>query len=265
MMFSRLPFDRHTQALGAAYTVELPVFQGPLGLLLQLIERAELDISEVSLVAVTDQYVQTIEQMADRQPDALADFLVIASKLLYIKSRSLLPAPRPPEEDEEDDASDALLQQLLEYRQFKEVAASLQEREESGLRSYVRLAPAFRGSSPLIPAPAKRLSLGNLDLAELQAVLQRTLARIPRNPPMPRVKTYRITVAEQIELVRTFFEKGAANGNGARRVVFADLLERQATRMEVVVTFLAVLELIKQRELVAIQDETFGEIVLAPA
>jgi segregation and condensation protein A len=231
-----------------------------LDLLLHLIEREELEISEISLMVVTDQYVKTIEQMTERQPDALADFLVIASKLLYIKSRSLLPRLGPgagglwgsPEEGEEEDASDALIRQLLEYRQFKAAAASLHEREALGLRSYVRLA------SP--PVLDKQLDLSNLDLAQLQAMLRQALARIPGDPPLPRVNTYPVTVAEQIELVRTFFE----NGNAARRVVFAELLGRQATRMEVVVTFLAVLELVKQRELVAMQDETFGEIVLAP-
>src|SRR5215212_8250000 len=90
------------QTLGAAYAVTLPLFQGPLDLLLQLIEKQELDITEISLVTVTDQYLQTIDQMQQVEPDALADFLVVASRLLYIKSRSLLPQPRPLEEGEED-------------------------------------------------------------------------------------------------------------------------------------------------------------------
>jgi segregation and condensation protein A len=109
----------------------------------------------------------------------------------------------------------------------------------------------------------KQLDLSNLDLAQLQTMLRRALARIPGDTSLPRVKTYPVTVAEQMELVRTFFAKSAASGNG--RVGFAELLGRQATRIEVVVMFLAVLELIKQRELVAIQAEMFGEIVLAPA
>jgi segregation and condensation protein A len=106
-------------AFGAAYPVRLPGFEGPLELLLQLIEKEELDISTVSLVAVTDQYVQSIEQLTNREPGELADFLVVASKLLYIKSRALLPKPQPTAEDEEEDPGDTLLKQLLEYRQFK--------------------------------------------------------------------------------------------------------------------------------------------------
>ena len=92
--------NAHT--LGAAYPVHLPIFEGPLDLLLHLIEREELDITEISLVAVTDQYVQAIESLEEIEPGALADFLVIAARLLYLKSRSLLPKPRPPEEEDEE-------------------------------------------------------------------------------------------------------------------------------------------------------------------
>lgn len=243
----------HNRALGAAYPVELPAFQGSLELLLQLIEKEELDISEISLVAVTDQYVQTIEQMEEREPGALADFLVVASKLLYIKSRSLLPQPRPADEGEEEDPSDALIKQLLEYRQFKAVAAGLQEREELGLRTYARHAPR--------PVLEKKLNLDELTLAQLQAALHKALRRLPGDPPMPRVKTYPITVAEQIEVVRAYFhQRPGTNGTGTVR--FDELLSQQATRIELIVTFLAVLELIKQRELLAVQDRTFGTIVL---
>ena len=87
--------------MGAAYPVRLPLFEGPLDLLLHLIEREELSINEVSLVAVTDQYLKAIEMLEEIEPGALADFLVVAAKLLYIKSRTLLPKPRPAEEEED--------------------------------------------------------------------------------------------------------------------------------------------------------------------
>lgn len=245
--------------LGAAYPVHLPAFQGPLDLLLSLIEREELAISEISLVAVTDQYLRTIEQMDEREPAALADFLVVASKLLYIKSRALLPQPRPPVEGEEEEASDALIRQLLEYRQFKAVAAGLQEREELGLHTYTRLA-----SPPSLP---KQLDLSNVDVAKLHAVLRQVLQRMPSAPTLPRVKTYPITVAEQVEVVRRVVSRGVEKSGGGGReargqISFVDLLSRQATRLEVIVTFLAVLELIKQQELIAVQTVLFGEIVL---
>jgi segregation and condensation protein A len=242
--------------LGAAYPVALPAFQGPLDLLLQLIERQELDISEISLVAVTDQYVQTIEQMQNLEPGAIADFLVIASKLLYIKSRALLPKPRPPEEEGEEESSDALIRQLLEYRYFKEVAASLQEREALGLRTFLRQAP--------LPHMEKYLDASNLDATQLYTILRKVLQRIPTPPPMPRVKTYPVTVAEQIEIVRRHLQRLSITTQRAS-VNFRELLSQQRSRLEIIVTFLAVLELIKQSELMASQESTFGEIWLSPA
>lgn len=249
--------NRH-QPLGAAYSVTLPAFQGPLDLLLQLIEKQELDISEISLVAVTDQYLQTIDQLQAVEPGGLADFLVIASKLLYIKSRSLLPQPRPPEEAAEEDSTDALLRQLLEYRQFKQVAESLKAREAMGLRSYTRTAPR--------PTVEKKLDLSNVDLDKLRTALRKALQRIPNDPPMPRVKTYPITVAEQIENVRTYLQTQINHTltQPETPVSFTELLGRSWTRIEVIVTFLAVLELIKQREIQVVQNELFGEIVVVP-
>ncbi len=249
-------FLTEPHALGSAYPVSLPDFQGPLDLLLQLIEKDELDINEVSLVAVTDQYLQTIEAMDEElEPGGLADFLVIASRLLYIKSRTLLPKAPIDDEEEEEDSADALIRQLLEYRLFKEVAGQLRTREEEGLRAYVRLAPR--------PELERRLDLSDVDMDKLQRALRRALARIPSDPPMPSVKTYPITVAEQIDNVRSYIfsaqrrQQGAAEG-----VSFTELLSRNQTRVEVIVTFLAVLELIKQRELLAEQKNTFGEIML---
>ncbi|CAN5563337.1 ScpA family protein [soil metagenome] len=244
-----------SQALGAAYAVTLPLFQGPLDLLLQLIEKQELDINEISLVTVTDQYLQTIDQMQEIEPDALADFLVVASRLLYIKSRSLLPQPRPPDEGEEEDSTDALIKQLLEYRQFKQVAESLRAREDLGLRAYTRTAPR--------PVVEKQLDLSNVDLTKLHAVLRKVLQRIPSDPPLPRVKTYPITVAEQIENVRHYLQSTAPGHNAASvPIPFIEVLGRGWTRIEVIVTFLAILELIKQRQIQVIQETVFGEIGL---
>ena len=189
----------------------LPAFQGPLDLLLHLIEREELDISEISLVGVTDQYLRTLELLEELEPGAIADFLMVASRLLYIKSRMLLPKP-PSDDDEEEDSADDLLRQLLEYKRFKEVAEQLRSREEAGLRVYVRTAPR--------PALERRLDMSDVDLADLNAALQRALERIPSDPPMPRVRVYAITVAEQIDNVRSYISRRrwSANGRIRRRV-----------------------------------------------
>ncbi len=249
------------QPLGSNYAVRLPAFEGPLDLLLHLIETQELDISGISLVAVTDQYLQTLAQLEEIEPGALADFLIVASRLLYIKSYYLLPKPRPASEDDEDEASgDALVRQLLEYRQFKEVAGLLRTREQAGLRVYVRAAPR-----PEVP---RRIDLDNMDVGRLQAALRKVLQRMPMDPPLPRVKTYAITVSEQIDNVRSLLrgQIDAVMGSDRRaQLSFYALLSGSATRLEVVVTFLAVLELFKLGEIEVVQEGTFADIYLLPA
>lgn len=242
----------YDRTLGGSYAVSLPSFQGPLDLLLQLIEKEELDISEISLVAVTDQYLRTIARLEEIEPGALADFLVIASRLLYLKSLSLLPKPKVTSEEDEEDSADALIKQLLEYRRFKQAALLLHQREEQGLRVYVRTAPK--------PELERRLDLSNLDLNKLHTALRRVLQRIPNDPPMPRVKSYPITVAERIADVRAYLQQRTQGHE--QPVTFTELLSRGSTRLEVVVTFLAILELMKQREVSAEQENTFGEIIL---
>jgi len=251
------PISTRTQTLGAAYAVTLPIYEGPLDLLLRMIEAQEMDIGVVSLMSVTDQYLQTINHLEEIAAGALAEFLVIASRLLYIKSYHLLPKPRPPVEDEEEASGDALVRQLLEYRRFKEVALALRLREEAGMRVYVRAIPP--------PDVEKRLDLSSVDLEKLQRALRRVLQRLPGDPPMPRVKTYTITVAEQLENVRSYLHTTLGDANRAQRgVSFEMLLSRGATRIEVIVTFLAVLELVKLREIDVVQESTFGEIELVP-
>lgn len=120
--------------LPSPYTVQLPVYEGPLDLLLELIERAELDITKVSLAQVTDQYLEHIRGMQDAPIENLASFLVIAARLIQIKSEALLPRPVLREPGEED-PGDALTRQLVAYKKYKQVAIALAEREAAGLRS----------------------------------------------------------------------------------------------------------------------------------
>ena len=124
------------------YRVTLEVFEGPLDLLLRLVEREELDITGVSLAAVADQYLAYVAALQEVSAANLADFLVIAARLLLIKSRSLLPRPEcETDVSEQEDVGEQLAQQLLEYKRFKEVAANLREIEAVGLRAFSRIAP----------------------------------------------------------------------------------------------------------------------------
>ena len=238
--------------LGAGYPVSLPIFDGPIELLLQLIERQELDITEVSLVAITDQYLRTIEALQEIEPEALADFLVVAARLLYIKSRGLLPQPEV--EEEEEKQSEALLQQLLDYRRFKAAADELRLRASIGLRTNVRLAP---------PQMERRLDLTDLTIERLAAAAQRAMRNVASSVAPPSVRAYPITVAEQMAAILDRIRNQAGiEGGGDRYLSFTALLSQSRSRLEIVITFLAVLELIKQREIAAEQQETFGEIVL---
>lgn len=238
--------------LGAGYPVSLPIFDGPIGLLLHLIEREELDITEVSLVAITDQYLRAIEAMQDVEPDALADFLVVAARLLYIKSRGLL--PHPEDDEEEESQSEGLIQQLLDFRRFRAAAGELRLRASIGLRTSGRLAP---------PQLDRRLDLSALTIEKLADAAQRALNNLPSEPVLPSVRSYPITVAEKIEAIRKRLKgQWGENGTSSSAVPFSTLLSQSRSRLEVIVTFLAVLELIKQKEIAAEQEETFGEIML---
>ncbi len=238
--------------LGAGYPVRLPIFDGPIELLLHLIERQELDITEVSLMAITDQYLRAIEALQEIEPEALADFLVVAARLLYIKSRGLLPQPEV--EEEEEKQSEALLQQLLDYRRFKAAADELRLRASIGLRTNVRLAP---------PQMERRLDLTDLTIERLAAAAQRALRNVASSVAPPSVRAYPITVAEQMAAILDRIRNQAGiEGGGDRYLSFTALLSQSRSRLEIVITFLAVLELIKQREIAAEQQETFGEIVL---
>ena len=239
--------------LGAGYPVSLPIFDGPIGLLLHLIEREELDITEVSLVAITDQYLREIESMQGIEPEALADFLVVAARLLYIKSRGLLPQPEG-EEEEEESKSEALIQQLLDYRRFRAAAGELRLRASIGLRTSARLTP---------PQLDRRMDLSALTIEKLAEAAQRALSDLPSDPDLPSVRAYPISVAEMCSTIRERIRGQAGeNGKAGGLLTFSALLSQSRSRQEIIVTFLAVLELIKQREISAEQEETFGEISL---
>ncbi len=230
------------------YQVCLPVFEGPLDLLLHLIEREELDITSVSLAQVTDQYLAYLALMEEPPAEVLADFLVVAARLLLIKSRALL--PRPPEvlSTEEEDVGDELARQLIEYRRFKQAAESLRQREEAGLRAYLRLAPP--------PRLERSLDMEDVTLDDLVAAVRQALAVVPPAPPVSEVVTpVTITIGERMAAIRTALRTSA-------RVSFNRLLTAAASRLEIIVTFLAVLELIKSGHIDVQQDRLFGEIII---
>jgi segregation and condensation protein A len=232
-----------------AYTVQLPVFEGPLDLLLHLIERAELDITRVALAQVTDQFLGYLRTMQERRMDLAASFVVVAARLLQIKSEALL--PRPPEREAgEEDPGDALARQLRLYKMFKDVALLLHHREESGLRTFVRLAPP-----PKVPP---RLDWSRISLEALQQAAQEVLTVRPEAPQLgTMVAPPTVTIRDQIRRI-------VQNIRGEGRAVFQRMMRGVETRIEVVVAFLAMLELVKRRQVIARQTDLFGEIEIVP-
>jgi segregation and condensation protein A len=233
-----------------AYRLSLPVFEGPLDLLLHLIEREELDITNVALVAVTDQYLEYLRSGEQLDLRALAEFIVIGAKLLYLKSRALLPRPPAPGDELEEDEGEDLARQLIEYKRFKEAAGRLRDIETAGLHSYPRVAPP-----PEFPPPP---GLDGVTLGLLRDIVEEALERKPDDVDRrPVVRPHRFTVREKIDMLR---EMLARDG----RASFRAIVGACRTRMEIVVSFMAVLELIKSRVLDAVQDAAFADIVLLP-
>jgi segregation and condensation protein A len=228
------------------YRVRLEVFEGPLDLLLRLIEREELDITTIALAKVTDQYLDYLRDLERQEVRDLADFLVVAAKLLLIKSLALLPRPRtlPPEAE---DVGDELVEQLRIYKRYKEVASLLREREQEGLRGFIRIAP--------MPRLDPQLDLGEVTIRDLLGVIRDVLDAAPGLPAGEVVAAITVTIAEQQELI----QKRLAHG---RKLRFRDLLRKAASRVEVIVTLLALLELIKQDLVQVWQDKPFAPIYI---
>ncbi len=228
----------------SGYTVAIPVYEGPLDLLLQLIERAELDITAVALAQVTDQYLVYIHQMPV-PADEISAFLVVAAKLLQIKSEALLPRP-PVREAGEEDVGEALAEQLRIYKRFKEIANWLGDRMERQLRTHLRVAPP--------PKVEVRLDLSNVTLADLMAAAEAIFAEEADKQALGTViAAPKITIREKIALIA---ERLAQSQHAS----FGLLLGKNPTRLEVVVTFLALLELVKRYRVEARQERLFSDI-----
>jgi segregation and condensation protein A len=227
------------------YTVHTPVYDGPLDLLLHLIERAELDITTVSLASVTDSYLSYINSLEQANPDEISAFLLIAAKLLQIKSEALLPRP-PSREPGEEDVGRSLVDQLKLYKRYKEIGLWMYERQEKNLRTFLRIAPP--------PKVEAKLDLSNLTLAKLVAAAEEAFAKEANKKPLGSIiAAPRVTIREKLDLiVKTMKE--------VERASFRSLLEQGASRLEIVVTFLAMLELVKRYRIQAQQEDLFGEI-----
>ncbi|HEY7123150.1 MAG TPA: segregation/condensation protein A [Ktedonobacterales bacterium] len=241
------------------YHVHLPSFDGPLDLLLHLIERRQMEITTISLVAVTDQFIEYVRNWPDEEPPMarLAEFITIGAKLLFIKSRSLL--PQPAREEDISEANEAMAEaeelrrHLLEYKLAKEIAKLLREREAAGLMSFPRPGPI---SPPADQVTWARPKLVGLEVEALAAAFRRVLEERRRAQPEPLPLPV-VRVSDKIAEIEAGL---AAHG----RVQFEELLRLAESRLEVVVTFLAVLELWHQERILVAQEGLFAPILLLP-
>lgn len=233
------------------YKVRLEIFEGPLDLLLYLIKKDEVDIHAISIERITRQYLDYINTFKLLNIDLAAEFIVMAANLMYLKSRTLLPkVEQPPEEDaEDDDPRWELIRQLIEYKKFKDAAGflSFKEIEQEG---------RFAHQPDAVEAPAETSpTLAEVSIFDLIRAFQNVLKRFEASHDFGDIIDDRYTVADKIEMLMGRFLPG-----DFRR--FDELFESATTKAEVIVTFLALLELMKLNQFVVRQNELLGEIVI---
>lgn len=236
------------------YKVKLEIFEGPLDLLLFLIKRDEIDIYDISIERITKQYLEYLQAFKELNVDLAGEFVVMAANLIYLKSRSLLPVDQQPpdEEAEEDDPRWELIRQLIEYKKFKEAAAQLHARELEQERMFAR-----DGGSAAALAETP-LRLGEVGIFQLINAFQNVIKRVEAREDLREIFGEHFTVSEKIDIIL----RRVADGG---RLRFSELFGEIVSRVEIVVTFLALLELIRLKQIQATQPDPFGEIEIAAA
>lgn len=232
------------------YQVDTSLYHGPLDLLLQLIERAELDVTKLSIAQVTDQYLDYLENLPQLSVEEISAFLVIAAKLIQIKSEMLLPRP-PIREAGEEDPGEALARQLLLYRKYKLIAEKLDQLQRSKRRTFVNLSP--------VPEVAGKHVITGVTISDLIDASIEVYSRKPIDPESldSAISAPKITLRQRIQLVVRHLRNF---GRSSFRTILGDHRSRES----ISVTFLAMLELIKSDYIVAFQRNLFSDIEIEP-
>lgn len=235
-----------------SYTIKIPVFEGPFDLLLHLIRENKIDIYDIPIALITSQYLNYIEIMKELNLEIAGEFIVMAATLIYIKSRMLLPPDEeiPPEEIE--DPRTELVQRLLEYQKFKEAAISLRNREEEWMKIFRK-----ETLSESDAEEEEELYLFDLSLFDLLDAFKKILDKAP--PEVISITKETLTVKDRMAFIMEIIE-----GNEAVR--FEDFFRDRVTRMQLIITFIALLELIRLGLIRAYQEKAFGNIwIINPA
>jgi segregation and condensation protein A len=231
-----------------SYRVQLDVFSGPLDLLLYLVRRDEIDIQDVQLARLTDQYLEYIKLLEKVDPNTAGDFLVMASTLVELKSRALLPTPPLESEEDEDDPQVMLVRQLLEYKRFKDAARALGSAADDRRKRFVRQ-PAD------LPKELEGVELEEAQVWDLLSAFGRVMSAIGQGPGLHQVTYDDTPLAEYAAMILDTLEYG---GPTEFQALFAD----HVNRAEIVGLFLALLELIRKQRVRAEQDRAYGTIYL---
>lgn len=235
------------------YVVRLEAYEGPFDLLLDLIEQNQVDIFDIPIAVITEQYLEYLHSLQEQELAIGGEFLVMAATLIRIKAKMLLP-PEELEDDEEMDEEDpreVLVEQLLRYKAYKEAAAKLQEGYYCSTDYYTRGA----AMPQTVKTPIFTNLIGNLTARDLAAIFSQLIKDLHAEPPSQTI-VQRISVAERLAEIRVSLV-------GRDRIFFEELLQKR-TRAEIVVTFLAILELVRLREIRVRQMSTFGYIEILP-
>lgn len=240
--------------------VKLQVFEGPLDLLLHLIDKNKIDIYDIPIVEITNQYMEYIDAMEKEDLNIMSEFLVMAATLLDIKCKMLLPR-EVNEEGEEEDPRQELVEQLLEYKMYKYMSYELRDRQVEGERTLCK--------KPTIPQEVLEYVepvdldelLGDLTLAKLNSIFKDVMKRQadkidPVRSKFGKLEKEEVTLPDKLEYVTNYAREN-------KRFSFRNLLSRQSSRTQVVVTFLAILQLMKEGSIVVEQEQSFDDIMIS--
>jgi segregation and condensation protein A len=229
-----------------SYSIKVPIFEGPLDLLLHLIKQNKIDIYDIPIALITRQYLEYIEMMKELNLEIASEFIVMAATLIYIKSRMLLPPDETLESEEEEDPRAGLVQRLLEYQALKEASAEFRKREDVWTNAF---------SGPPVDVediPAEpNLYLFEVNLFDLMGALKKILTKAPLE--MMKITRETLTVKDRIALILDKIEN-------EHTIRFDDLFAQDRKRIQIIVTFLALLELLRLGVVRAYQDMEFGTV-----
>lgn len=236
-----------------AYVVSLKQFEGPLDLLLHLISKAKVDIKDIFVSEITEQYLASLEGIDELDMDVASEFLTMAATLLEIKSRALLPRPPAAEEEGEETPEQALIRRLEEYKLYKESAGRMKEFEKAAFKAFSKLPEEY-------PLPPQPIELTGLSIDGLVRALERIIARQTQTEDPGRV--FRAITRDKFTIEQCVFNLTSRLRKGP--VLFTDMLSSYVTRDEIVSYFMAMLELLKMGRLHAQQEQAFDDILILP-